>query len=72
MESRAEPLVVDVDGNSTSSILCEDSLSIHIMNVWDSNSLYVGLTGLEVIGETGVREHVASIECTSSDEDIIR
>lgn len=72
LENRPEQLVVEVDGNSTSSILCEESLTIHIINVWDSNSVFVGLTGLEVIGETGVKERVASIECPSSDENIVR
>ncbi|XP_065215223.1 katanin-interacting protein-like isoform X1 [Planococcus citri] len=58
--------------NSTSSALCENSLSINILNVWDKNSPFIGLTGLEVIGQTGVMVDIAEIECNIQNDSIKR
>lgn len=61
-----------VNGQYTSSVLCEEFLTISIINLWTQNAPLVGLTGLEVIGETGNSVDIASVESTISNTNIER
>lgn len=56
--------------NTTGSVLCQQSLTITIISTWNSidnseseNSNTVGLSGLEVLGETGDIVKIDSIHC---------
>lgn len=67
-ETRRSSITVIADENCTSSVLCEKSLSIAILNVWNENCPFLGLAGLEVIGETGKAVDVAAIESSLKDD----
>ncbi|XP_039291059.1 katanin-interacting protein [Nilaparvata lugens] len=48
---------------TTGAVLCTDSLQINIINNWGHNSM-IGLTGLQVLGETDDPVHISRVSCS--------